>query len=66
MSERRYSDQDADIDLGGLVGAIWRRRMLVLLSTVVMGGAAFGISNVVSPRYQAETRILIDPRNPPL
>ena len=66
MSERRYSDQDADIDLGGLVGAIWRRRLLVLLSTVVMGGAAFGISNVVSPRYQAETRILIDPRNPPL
>ena len=66
MSERRYSDQDADIDLGGLVGAIWRRRMLVLLSTVVMGGAAFGTSNVVSPRYQAETRILIDPRNPPL
>ena len=66
MSERRYSDQDADIDLGGLVGAIWRRRMLVLLSTVVMGGAAFGISSVVSPRYQAETRILIDPRNPPL
>ena len=30
MSDRRYSDQDADIDLGGLVGAIWRRRLLVL------------------------------------
>lgn len=66
MSDRRYSDQDADIDLGGLVGAIWRRRMLVLLSTVVMGGAAFGISSVVSPRYQAETRILIETRDPPL
>jgi exopolysaccharide transport family protein len=66
MSERRYSDQDADIDLGGLVGAIWRRRLLVLLSTVVIGGAAFGISSVVSPRYQAETRILIETRNPTL
>jgi exopolysaccharide transport family protein len=66
MSERRYSDQDADIDLGGLIGAIWRRRLLVLLSTVVMGGAAFGISSVVSPRYQAETRILIETRNPSL
>jgi len=62
----RYSDQDADIDLGGLVGAIWRRRMLVLLSTVVMGGAAFGISSMVSPRYQAETQILIEARNPGL
>lgn len=66
MSDRRYGEQDADIDLGGLVGAIWRRRMLVLLSTVVMGGAAFGISSVVAPRYQAETRILIETRNPSL
>lgn len=66
MSDRRLSDQDADIDLGGLVGAIWRRRLLVLLSTVVIGGAAFGISSVVSPRYQAETRILIETRNPTL
>lgn len=66
MSGRHYSDQDADIDLGGLVGAIWRRRMLVLLSTVVMGGAAFGITSVMSPRYQAETRILIETRNPSL
>lgn len=66
MSDRRYSEQDADIDLGGLVGAIWRRRMLVLLSTVALGGAAFGVSSVVSPRYQAETRILIETRNPSL
>ena len=62
----RFSDQDADIDLGGLVGAIWRRRMLVLLSTVVMGGAAFGISNMLPSHYQAETRILIEARNPSL
>jgi exopolysaccharide transport family protein len=66
MSDRRYSDQDADIDLGGLVGAIWRRRLLVLLSTVVLGGGAFAVANVVSPRYQAETRILIETRNPAL
>lgn len=65
-SGNRFSDQDADIDLGGLVGAIWRRRMLVLLSTVVLGGAAFGISTMVAPRYQAETRILIETRNPSL
>ncbi|MDB5554901.1 MAG: chain length determinant family protein [Rhizobium sp.] len=65
-SSDRYSDQDADIDLGGLVGAIWRRRMLVLLSTVVIGGAAFGISSMVAPRYQAETQILIETRNPGL
>jgi exopolysaccharide transport family protein len=64
MSDRRYSDQDADIDLGGLVGAIWRRRLLVLLSTVALGGAAFGVSSLVSPSYQAETRILIETRNP--
>lgn len=66
MSDRHYSDQDADIDLGGLVGAIWRRRMVVLLSTVVFAGVAFGVSSVVAPRYQAETRILIETRNPAL
>ena len=66
MSGRQYSDQDADIDLGGLVGAIWRRRMLVLLSTVVLGGAAFAVTSVMSPRYEAETRILIETRNPSL
>lgn len=66
MSDRRYSDQDADIDLGGLVGAIWRRRLVVILSTVVLGGGAFVIASMVSPRYQAETRILIESRNPAL
>jgi exopolysaccharide transport family protein len=66
MPDRRYSDQDADIDLGGLIGAIWRRRMLVLLSTVVLGGGAFALASIVSPRYQAETQILIESRNPVL
>lgn len=66
MSGGHHGEQDADIDLGGLVRAVWRRRMLVLMSTVVMGGGAFLASSMVSPRYQAETRILIETRNPSL
>jgi exopolysaccharide transport family protein len=53
---------DADIDLGGLFRAIWRRRMLVLTSTVVLGGLAFAGATVVSPKYQSEARILIETR----
>jgi exopolysaccharide transport family protein len=61
----RNSD-DADIDLGGLVSALWRRRLLVLMSTVVLGGLGFAGASVVSPKYQAETKILIETRSPDL
>jgi exopolysaccharide transport family protein len=66
MSGDIYGNQDADIDLGGLVAAIWRRRMLVLMSTVVLAGSALAITSLVAPKYQAETRILIETRNPAL
>ncbi|MDB5522819.1 MAG: chain length determinant family protein [Rhizobium sp.] len=66
MATTRHSGEDADIDLGGLFVAIWRRRMLVLTSTVVLGGLAFAGTSVVSPKYQSEARILIETRSPDL
>jgi exopolysaccharide transport family protein len=66
MSATRQSGEDADIDLGGLFRAIWRRRLLVLTSTVVFGGLAFAGASAVSPKYQSEARILIETRGPDL
>lgn len=66
MSATRHSGEDADIDLGGLFRAIWKRRLTVLLSTVVFGGLAFAGTSVVSPKYQSEARILIETRSPDL
>lgn len=58
------SQQDVDIDLGGLFGAIWRNRMRVLLATVACAGFAFAGASLVSPRYKSEARLLIETREP--
>ena len=50
---------DVDIDLGRLVAAVWRRRLTVLLVTVLAAAAAFVVTMLIDPRYKAETRILI-------
>ena len=58
------NQQDVDIDLGGLLGAIWRSRMRVLLATVACAGIAFAGASLVTPRYKSEARLLIETREP--
>ena len=64
MSNVGGAHQDVDIDLGGLVRAIWKRRMRVLMATALCTGAAFAGANLLSPQYRAETRLLIESREP--
>ena len=64
MSGARESQQDVDIDLGALFGAIWRNRMRVLLATVACAGVAFVGANLISPKYKSEARLLIETREP--
>lgn len=64
MSGFSGSQQDVDIDLGGLFRAIWRRRTRVLLTTVAVAALAFTAAHMISPRYDSETRLLIEPREP--
>jgi uncharacterized protein involved in exopolysaccharide biosynthesis/Mrp family chromosome partitioning ATPase len=66
MPATEHDSADADIDLSGLFRAIWRRRLLVLATTVAFGGLAFIGASVVSPKYQSEARILIETRGPDL
>jgi uncharacterized protein involved in exopolysaccharide biosynthesis/Mrp family chromosome partitioning ATPase len=64
MSGGHGSQQDVDIDLGGLFGAIWRNRMRVLLATVACAGIAFAGASLVTPKYKSEARLLIETREP--
>jgi len=64
MSGVHESQQDVDIDLGGLFGAIWRNRMRVLLATVACAGVGFVGANLITPKYKSESRLLIETREP--
>ncbi|MGB3814836.1 MAG: Wzz/FepE/Etk N-terminal domain-containing protein [Shinella sp.] len=64
MSGVHERQQDVDIDLGGLFGAIWRNRMRVLLATVACAGVAFVGANLIAPKYKGEARLLIETREP--
>ncbi|MFC3071841.1 Wzz/FepE/Etk N-terminal domain-containing protein [Shinella pollutisoli] len=64
MSGVHASQQDVDIDLGGLFGAIWRNRMRVLLATAAFAGLAFVGASLVTPTYKSEARLLIETREP--
>jgi exopolysaccharide transport family protein len=64
MSGVQGSQQDVDIDLGGLFGAIWRNRMRVLLATVACAGIAFAGASLIAPQYKSEARLLIETREP--
>lgn len=58
--------QDVDIDLIQLFRAVWRHKSRLLAATALVTGLAFAGANMISPRYQSETRILIEPRQPTL
>ncbi|MCV3738226.1 Wzz/FepE/Etk N-terminal domain-containing protein [Rhizobium sp. TRM96647] len=64
MSGGYGAQDDVDIDLGGLVRAIWNRRGQVLLATVVSAGLAFAASSMIAPTFSSETRLLIEAREP--
>ncbi|RCW27759.1 exopolysaccharide transport family protein [Ciceribacter lividus] len=64
MSSVGNSRQDEDIDLAQLFRAVWQRKGRILAATALAAGLAFAGANAISPRYQAETRILIEAREP--
>lgn len=64
MASVNNHQQDVDIDLGQLFGAIWQRKGRVLLITAAAAVLAFGAAQLISPTYRSETRILIEQRTP--
>ncbi len=52
----------ADIDLGALRHALWRKKFLILGLTLLAAAIAFAGVNLVTPRYKSEARVLIEMR----
>ncbi len=53
---------DVDIDIGALFASLWRSKWWILLGSLVLTALAFAALSLVSPKYRAETRILIETR----
>lgn len=56
------SPQLGDLDLGALGRALLRKRMWVIVPTLVAAIGATVLVNFITPRYKSESRILIDGR----
>jgi len=54
--------QFGDLDLGALGRALMRRRMWVIVPTLIAAIGSTVVVNLVTPRYKSESRILIDGR----
>ncbi|MBZ9674378.1 GumC family protein [Mesorhizobium sp. ES1-1] len=53
---------DTSVDLPGLIDTLIRRRKIIAFCTVLFAGLGFLGLFLISPRYTATARILIDPR----
>jgi polysaccharide biosynthesis transport protein len=53
---------DAEPDLRGLGRILWQKKARILGLTLLAGGVAFLIVNAITPRYQSESRLLLEAR----
>ena len=54
--------QAAEIDLGALGRALWRKKFLIVGLTLLTAALAFGAVSLITPRYKSEARVLIETR----
>lgn len=59
MSDQVQS-RDADIDMGRLFGAVWRDKFRIVTISLILTAIVFGLLSMVSPKYRADTRVLLD------
>jgi uncharacterized protein involved in exopolysaccharide biosynthesis/Mrp family chromosome partitioning ATPase len=52
-----------ELDLAALGRALWRRKLWIATLTLLAGGLAFALVNMVTPRYKSEARVLIETRD---
>ncbi len=62
MSGPRNLTADVDLDLKGLMGAIWRKKWLILLLTLITAVIVFVAASAIAERYKADAQILIKKR----
>jgi exopolysaccharide transport family protein len=62
MSGNQMTARDVDVDLGRLFASLARDWKRIVAVAVIVTGAAFLVSSFLTPKYMAETRILIETR----
>ncbi len=58
----RGPEADGELDLRALGAALWRRKALILLPTIVVAILTLLAVNSISPRYKSEARIVVESR----
>lgn len=53
-----------EIDLFAIGGVLWRRKTLIVLTTVLLSAIAVGIVQFLTPQYSATAQVMIDPGQP--
>jgi succinoglycan biosynthesis transport protein ExoP len=53
---------DTEPDLQGLGRLLWQKKTRILGLTLLAGGVAFLVVNAITPRYQSESRLLLEAR----
>lgn len=59
---RAAAPADADLDLGSVGRALWRKKLRILLPALLAAAVTFVAVDMMVPRYKSETRILIEGR----
>lgn len=62
MSGTQSTASDIDVDLGKLFASLARNWLRILIVALVVTGVAFVLASMATPRYRAETRVLIETR----
>ncbi len=60
MASANRVEGDLDIDVASLFASLWRSKFKILFASLVITGLAAAAVLMVSPKYRAETRILIE------
>ena len=57
-----YAMEDGDLDLRSLGAALWRRKLWIIVPTLVVAIGAAIVVNLMTPSYKSEARIVYDGR----
>jgi len=62
MTQASNMATEGELDFRAIGRAVWRKKLWVLLPTIIVAALTFLGVNLITPRYKSEARILIDGR----
>jgi len=60
---RAAASFDSELDLAGLGATLWRKKWTILRPTILVGLVTLLVVQVITPRYQSESRVIIESRD---